>query len=298
MASTTALFGQESLGLTRLASGVWLRDAVAAEPLAWLGEAHLRRYGADPALLVKLLDAGQRLPVHAHPDREFARRHLDCPYGKTEAWVILEAPDDAVVHLGFARDVDAEQLAGWVRDQDGAAMLAAMHAVPVRPGDGVLVLAGLPHAIGAGVFLAELQEPSDFSMLMEWKPYGLDGGRDCSLGLDFEVALACVNRAAVGGAELDALIERETSSGPRPRLLPVASAPFFRAERFDGAAGPIALDPGFSVLIGLRGRGQLQTEEGATFELRRGTTVVVPYGAGQTRVTEDVSVLRCRPPAP
>ena len=88
MGSVTAAFGSDAQGLSRLPNGRLLRDALAADPEVFLGRAHVERFGADPALLVKLLDAGQRLPVHSHPSREFARRHLDRPYGETEARVI------------------------------------------------------------------------------------------------------------------------------------------------------------------------------------------------------------------
>jgi hypothetical protein len=55
-------------------------------------------------VLVKLLDAGERLPVHAHPDRAFALRHLDCRNGKTEAWVVVgTSVADPVVYLGLSR---------------------------------------------------------------------------------------------------------------------------------------------------------------------------------------------------
>src|SRR5262249_13733802 len=154
------LWNEANAGLTHLEDGRTLRDAVAADPEAWLGPAHAARFGADPALLVKLLDAGERLPVHCHPDRAFSRRHLDCPYGKPEAWVVLEARgDEPTVRLGFRFDVDAATLAGWVAAQETGTLLAALHAVRVRPGDAVLVPAGLPHAIGEGVFVVELQEP-------------------------------------------------------------------------------------------------------------------------------------------
>jgi len=54
-------------------------------------------------------------------------------------------------------------------------MLEAMHEVSVTPGDGVYIPPGLPHAIGAGVFLLELQEPEDLSILLEWKGFNVDG---------------------------------------------------------------------------------------------------------------------------
>src|SRR5690606_33826900 len=125
IASTTTLFGEHELGLTRLPDGRWLRDALAADPEGYLGPAHAAVWGCDPALLVKLLDAGQRLPIHVHPGREFARRHLNCPYGKTEAWVVLEtAGAHPVVYLGFRADVDAAELAEQVSAQDTTSMLA------------------------------------------------------------------------------------------------------------------------------------------------------------------------------
>src|SRR6185436_14128021 len=103
-----------------LADGRVLAEAIAADPRWWLGPAR-----TDTGVLVKLLDAGQRLPLHVHPDRRFATSHLASPYGKTEAWVIVSARPDAYVHLGFARDGASEELAAWVTTQDAAGMLAA-----------------------------------------------------------------------------------------------------------------------------------------------------------------------------
>lgn len=90
VASTTTLFGEDSLGLSRLPGGELLADAIHRNPTAWLGPDHLQTFGEDTALLVKLLDAGQRLPVHAHPDVRFAKERLALGHGKTEAWVFLQ----------------------------------------------------------------------------------------------------------------------------------------------------------------------------------------------------------------
>jgi len=108
--SVTSRFGTDTDGMTWLPDGSLLAEAVAADPEAWLGADHVARYGSDTGLLVKLLDAGQRLPVHVHPDRSFAAEHLASPHGKTEAWIVLEAQPGAAVHLGFNRDVGADEL--------------------------------------------------------------------------------------------------------------------------------------------------------------------------------------------
>ena len=92
--STTTVFGERELGLSPLADGRLLRDAVAADPARSSARAR-RPLGADPALLVKLLDAGERLPVHVHPDGAFARETLDSPYGKTEAWIVVDTAGPA-----------------------------------------------------------------------------------------------------------------------------------------------------------------------------------------------------------
>src|SRR3954453_20128760 len=157
--STTTACGEAPPGLSRPPGGELLRDAVAADPDRWLGPAHVARFGADPALLVKLLDAGERLPVHVHPDGPFARAHLDVAYGKTEAWIVVAADAGAQVHVGFRDDVALETLRGWVDTQNRGALLGALAPVDVSAGDAIFVPARVAHAIGEGVLIVELQEP-------------------------------------------------------------------------------------------------------------------------------------------
>src|SRR5580765_3573611 len=149
VAATVTRFGEAELGLARVEDGTLLRDLVAADPAGWVGpDAVAGRFGpADTGVLVKLLDAGQRLLVHVHPDRSFAASHLGCPYGKTEAWLVLDADPGAAVYLGWRDDVDPGELAQRRDAQDGAWMLERMHRIEVSRGDGVLVPAGTVHAI-------------------------------------------------------------------------------------------------------------------------------------------------------
>jgi mannose-6-phosphate isomerase len=295
VASTTTLFGEASTGLSPLPDGSRLADAVRQAPARWLGPDHVRAFGDDTYLLVKLLDAGQRLPVHAHPDVSFAGEHLSLAHGKTEAWVFLEP---AVVHLAFDRDVDAAELAGWVARQDVEGMLGAMHRLPVEPGDAVLVPAGLPHAIGAGAFLVELQEPTDLSILMEWRDFDLDGAALGHLGLGFETALRAVDRRAWSPAAVEDL--RGARAADLGALLP-AARPWFRVDRVRATG---AFDAGFAVAVVVSGAGRLVAGEGdgddTQLALRRGQTVVVPYAAGPVRFDggDGFEVLYCRPPLP
>jgi len=300
--STTARSGAgDGEGLTTLPDGRLLREAVREDPEGWLGAAHAAAIGADPGLLVKLLDAGERLPVHVHPTRPFARRHLGCSYGKTEAWVVLAADGpDARVHLGFTRDVEADELERWMATQDARAILSSLHAVNVATGDAVLVPAGLPHAIGAGIFCLELQEPSDFSLMLEWEGFELDP-RDARLGLDADVARECVQRHALSQDRLDWLRSRGTRApfhhDPVERLFPEDADPFFRAERVRPGGGRVELTPGFAILVVIEGSGRLETERGDTLALAAGSTTLIPHGAGVTTLSGPLVAVRCRPPS-
>lgn len=281
--STTTLAGETSLGLTTLADGRLLRDAIDADPVAWLGPVHVARFGADPKLLVKLLDAGQRLPVHAHPHVEFAARHLGRAHGKAEAWYILRGGD---VHVGLTRDVGLDELGDLVASQDVEGMLALLHRVPVSAGDVVYVPSGTLHAIGEGVLLLEVQEPEDLSILLEWSGFDLDGARDGHLGLGFDVALGAVDRRGVTREEVADL----TRPG-RTSLLPAAADAYFRIERI-AVDGRGTLEQGFAIAVVADGDATL-----GSVHAPRGSTILIPHAAGAVAVTGTATVLVCRPPA-
>lgn len=122
----------------------------------------------NSGVLIKLLDAGERLGIQVHPTKEYAMQYFGTPYGKTECWYILDTRDEAAcVYLGFREHVTKEYFKGLFERQDIPAMLDAMHCFRVRAGDVILVTAGTPHAIGAGCFLLEIQEPTDYTMRAE-----------------------------------------------------------------------------------------------------------------------------------
>jgi mannose-6-phosphate isomerase len=297
VASTTTRFGQDTDGLSALPDGRLLRDAVAAEPAAWLGEQHVAAFGASTALLVKLLDAGQRLPVHCHPSNTFARQHFGSHFGKTEAWVVIgTGSGDPRVHMGFREPVDRYTLADWVRGQNHDAMLSALNSTAVSAGDTILIPAGLPHAIGAGVFIVELQQPTDLSVTLEWDGFLADESA-AHLGAGFDVALGCVDREGWGDGRWESLVRRTGGQDDAVvDLFGPAASEFFRADRLQ-VTGSVELDASFAVLVVLAGRGTLRTEHGGTVELAKGETIVVPHSAGSSTVDGELTAVRCRPPA-
>ena len=135
-------------------------------------------------------------------------------------------------------------------------MLGAMHVLDLAAGDAVLVPAGLPHAIGQGALVVELQEPTDLSILLEWSGFQIDGAADGHLGLGFDVALAAVDRRGWSADEIARL--RGATAASSGDLLPDAAA-FFRVERW---TGPRVLDAGLAVLVVVDGAGTLVADGG------------------------------------
>jgi len=293
LGSTTRLFAEGGDGLSVLPDGRVLAEVLGAEPQAWLGEEHLARHGADPGLLVKLLDAAERLPVHSHPDRAFATRHLDCAHGKTEAWLVLEAEPDAQVWLGFRRELAEGELAQAVQAQDEG-LLGLLNPLEVSRGDAVLVPAGQPHAIGPGVMVVELQEPTDFSVMLEHQRFGLDPDH-AWLGLGPELAMRSVATAPLAGSGLDALRTRWEAGPGLSSALAAQADPYFVAQTEDASAGPVQLDPGFAVLVVVAGEGTLVPDSGPPLTIASGQVLLVPYAAGRLTVHGPVTVLRCSP---
>lgn len=285
--STTSLFGQHPLGLSRLPDGRTLREAIEADPIAWLGAEHVTAYGSDPMLLVKLLDAGQRLPVHAHPDDTFARAMLGSAHGKAEAWYILEP---GAVFLGLRHEVERSTLARLVETQDVAQLTSLLNRVEVQPGDSVFVPAGALHAIDEGVLLLEVQQPSDLSILLEWDGFEIDGRTHGHLGLGFDSALDAVDRSAMEITELESLTLRHRPSAPGDAVsvLPPSADPFFRLERH---VAPSETGPGFAIMVITSGE-----VNAAGTAYPAGSTLLLPYGAGAVRFDGNGEFLVARPP--
>ncbi|MEO7721014.1 MAG: class I mannose-6-phosphate isomerase [Pseudolysinimonas sp.] len=295
IASVTTQAGDTAVGLTTLpatpTSGArLLRDAVNADPTAWLGQAHVEAFGADPMLLVKLLDPGQRLPVHAHPDDAWAAEHLGHRHGKAEAWCILEPGE---VFLGLRTSITRERARELVDGQDTDMTLGLMHRREVAAGDTVYVPPGVLHAIGEGVLLAEVQQPEDLSILLEWRGFDLDGATDGHLGVGFDDAIGALELTARTDAEVDALISREQANGS---VLPAEAARYFRAERYR-FSGRQELDKGYAVLVVVEG-GLDVSFVGRRLPLTAGDTMLVPYAAGRLELTGSATVLVFRPPIP
>lgn len=295
IASTTTRFGQATTGLSRLADGTLLRDAIESDPVLWLGQAHYDTFGTSIEILVKLLDPDQRLPVHYHPDQKFAAEKLHLNHGKTEAWIVLEAPAGARVGLGFDRAMTKSEVAGLVAAHDSQGLLASLVFLEIKSGDAIFVPAGVPHAIDSGIFVLELQEPTDLSILLEWDGFAVDGDIDGHLNLGFDSALDALRLSPLNECEMSELVSHfETDNEDVHSVFHSIADQFFRADFLPSNGERI--EAGFGVFLCLSGEGVLTAENSEPLSVSVGDAVVIPHCAGSFQLSGCAGIL-CRPPA-
>ena len=171
----------------------------------------------------------------------------------------------------------------------------------MAPGDAVFVRPGLLHATGAGVFLVEAQEPTDFSIVAEWAGYPMDPAK-AHLGLGWDTMLDCFDRAAVTSDDLAVLCPRPVTvaggEGQGWRLDDVLggqSHEFFRIDRLsvsDAAPWP---HPGrYAVAIVTSGEGEATTAHGR-MPLRHGDTLAILADTAETTISGEVELLVATP---
>ncbi|MBW1298799.1 type I phosphomannose isomerase catalytic subunit [Aquimarina litoralis] len=145
--------------------GKTLKDLLEMYPERLLGERNFERFGTKFPLLIKFIDAKEDLSVQLHPDDLLAKKKHNS-LGKTEMWYVLQADEKSNLIIGFDDEVSQEEYEKSVEDKTIKELL---HYEPVTTGDTFFVYAGLIHAIGKGVLLAEIQQTSDITYrIYDW----------------------------------------------------------------------------------------------------------------------------------
>ncbi|TWU46116.1 putative mannose-6-phosphate isomerase GmuF [Rubripirellula tenax] len=235
-------------------------------------------------VLIKLLDAGVRLHLQAHPNREYVKQRFGGNAGKTECWYILSVREqDAYVYIGFQYPPTQQKWAQMVRDQDLGGMRACFERIPVKPGDCLMVPSGTPHAIGEGIFMIELQEPTDWVVRCEFSAGGHVLEHNARfMGLELEDVLSVFDYSehpleSLGDSFIQSPHVLKTSDAfTDERIIDSKHQEFFRLRRLSGN-GPADFggdEP--MVLIMLAGSGQLNGEP-----IAAGETWLLPGAAAQ-----------------
>lgn len=149
-----------------------LKDLILKYKEKLVGKSIYDRYKENFPLLVKFIDAKENLSVQVHPDDELASKRHDT-LGKTEMWYIVQADSEAKIITGFHKGISKEDYLSHLKSDS---LEEILNKEVVESGDAFFIKAGLIHAIGAGVLLAEIQETSDITYrIYDYNREGIDG---------------------------------------------------------------------------------------------------------------------------
>ena len=254
-------------GPSRIVNGPWagysLEEYISGKGEEVLGSNCAGR--EDFPILIKLIDAKQKLSIQVHPDDAYALKH-EGQYGKTEMWYVVDCGPDAFLYYGFSRPVSKEEFARRIEEDT---LTEVLQAVPVKKGDVFYIEAGTIHAIGENILIAEIQENSNVTYrVYDYGRVGKDGKKR---ELHVEKALEVTSLAPAGA---------------KPSMEPhVADGPYFTVDKmnldgrlFSKQEGRVTEDS-FASLLFLEGAGKICCG-GEILDYQKGDSFFIPAGAG------------------
>ena len=247
-------------------AGTPLPELIARHGSALLGRENFERFGTEFPLLIKFIDARQDLSIQVHPNDELAwERHKS--KGKTEMWYVVAADEGAHLRSGFAKEVTPEEYEASVADNTITDILTDYK---IQPGDVFFLPAGRVHAIGAGSFIAEIQQTSNITYRIY--DYGRVGADGKPRELHTELAK--------GAIDYTVLPDYRTHYRPEyDKRVELVSCPYFTTSLYDltrQQGVDLSRLNSFVVVICLEGRGTLTSDAGSSVTIHQGETVLVP----------------------
>lgn len=257
-----------------------LNDLVREQKGLLVGEANYRRFGDEFPLLIKFIDAHQDLSIQVHPTDEIAHRQGK-PRGKTEMWYVMDSQPTATLYNGLKMQITPDQYKDMVEHDTICNALARYN---VSEGDCFFIPAGRIHAIGAGCYLAEIQQTSDVTYrIYDYGRRDKDGNlrqlhtKEAAESIDYTV--------------LDDYRQQYTPAKNEGQLL--VECPYFNTAVYD-LTEPMTIDytelDSFVILIGLKGEGTL-TVDGEKVPFRGGETILLPATAQEVRAEGSLKFL-------
>lgn len=282
----TLIWGTESWqisgvpGSETMCGGHSLNDIVREQKAQLVGQANYERFGDEFPLLIKFIDAHQDLSIQVHPTDEIAHRQGK-PRGKTEMWYVMDSEPTAKLYNGLKLQITPDDYKAMVENDT---ICDALAQYQVREGDCFFIPAGRIHAIGAGCYLAEIQQTSDVTYrIYDYKRRDKDGNlrqlhtKEAAESIDYTVLSDYRQQYTPRQNESQVLVE----------------CPYFNTAVYD-LTEAMEIDyselDSFVVLIGLKGEGTLRVDnEEVSFQ--GGESILLPASVNKVCVTGTLKFL-------
>jgi len=277
-------------GLSRVSAdetGQLLTHLLKVEGKYYLGKNHLDSVGEDMGFLAKLLDSSMRLHVQAHPTAEWASKNLQSRWGKLETYVILGIREgyEGYLWMGFQKAPSKEEWNRIVMEQDTKAMHACFKKIPVKAGQVWRIPGGMPHAIGEGLFVLEVMEPTDWVVRCEFEREGIVVPEEARfMGIEPEKAMEIfdLREESIEEVQERCMVKPILEKGAKNYRLELLIGPdqteCFKIRRLS-MKGSVEIHKAALVLTGIvtKGKGMLWAEEDS-LEIEPGTSFLIPAG--------------------
>ena len=232
-------------------------------------------------ILIKLIDAKDNLSVQVHPDNDYAMR-VEGEYGKTEMWYVVDADKGAKLRSGFSEQITPKEYKERVYNGTFADVL---QTCAIKPGDVFYVPAGRVHGIGAGAFVAEIQQTSDITYrIFDYNRKDRDGK---SRELHTSQAIDAINFADV---QDDFRTEYEQVQNEPVEMV---ASPYFTTSIYD-MTEEITCDyselDSFVIFICVEGSCRIIDNEKNEVSVQAGETILLPAATQEVTIVPEGAV--------
>lgn len=246
--------------------GMRLNDLVTKLQDKLLGKENYAKFGNEFPLLIKFIDAREQLSIQVHPSDEIAHKQGK-PRGKTEMWYVMKSEPYAKLRSGLKQEITPEQYKEMVENDT---ITDAIAEYDVQEGDCFYLPAGRIHSIGAGCFLAEIQQTSDVTYrIYDFKRKDKNGNyrelqtKEAAESIDYHVKKNY----------------RTIYTPAKNQGITLVDCPFFNTSIYD-LTEPMIIDysdlDSFVILIAVKGTGFITDNEGNEINLNAGESILIP----------------------
>lgn len=274
----SAVEGSESVVANGTDKGYTLPEMVRKYKEELVGEANYARFGNKFPLLIKFIDAKLDLSIQVHPGDELAKKRHNS-FGKNEMWYVIAADKGAKLISGFAEEITPKEYKDRVHNGTFAEVL---QTCAIEPGDVFYVPAGRVHGIGAGAFVAEIQQTSDITYrIFDYNRKDKDGK---SRELHTSQAMDAINFSDV---QDDFRTEYERVQNEPVEMV---ASPYFTTSVYD-MTEEITCDyselDSFVIFICVEGSCRLTDDNQNEITLRAGETVLLPAAIQEVTIVPE-----------
>ena len=220
-------------------------------------------------ILIKLIDAKDRLSVHVHPDNKYALEN-EGEFGKTEMWYVVDCEDGAQLIYGFKYKISKDEFEKRIKDNT---LDEVMNYVPVKKGDVFFIKSGTLHAIGKGILIAEIQQNSNTTYrVSDYGRLGADG-KPRELHIQKAVDVTLTDKPTVPYGDVG-----ETNNYEYGTERQLAACEYFKTTKLDlEGEREINTENGFVSLLVLSGEINVKYDSGVV-KAQKGGSIFIPQG--------------------